>query len=350
MKQFKFLFSLVLVAIASAAIGTLFNLPIGAVAGTLAVASFVKPTQSGVLNDVIVETWRPYIIERFWKDNAFLSFVSDASDSVLQGRIVHIPQPGAKPTVVKNRSSFPAAAARRADTDIVYALDEYTTDPTHIPNIDAVHLSYSKQDSVLGDHMQVLNELVADDLLIKWASSTNVPIIRTTGAAIAPVSGQTGNRKGFGHADLKKLMIRFNTDGVPKSERYIIIDDNMYEFFYDSLSDTQSKDFSRYIDAENGVIGKLHSFNIMTRASVVASTNADAIKALGAALAATDHLASFAWQKQCLEFAMGDVKLFEDKNNPQYYGDIYSTLVMAGGRTKRADGKGVVVIRQDNAA
>lgn len=350
MKQLKFLFSLVLVASASAAIGTLFNLPVGAVAGTLALASIVKPTQSGVLNDVIVETWRPYIVERFWKDNTFLRFVTDASDSVLQGRIVHIPQPGAKPTVVKNRSSFPAAAARRTDTDIVYALDEYTTDPTHIPNIDAIHLSYSKQDSVLGDHMQVLNELVADDLLIKWASSANVPIIRTTGAAVAPITGQTGNRKGFGHTDLKKLMIKFNADGVPKNDRYIIIDDNMFEFFYDSLSDTQSKDFSRYMDAENGVIGKLHSFNIMTRASVIASTNADAIKALGAALAATDHLASFAWQKQCLEFAMGDVKLFEDKNNPQYYGDIYSTLVMAGGRCKRADGKGVVVLRQDNAA
>lgn len=350
MKQLKFLFSLVLVVIASASIGTLFNLPVGAVAGGLVMASVLRPTQPGVLNDVILETWRPYIVERFWKDNAFLKFVTDASDSVLAGRVVHIPQIGARPGTVKNRSSFPASVTRRSDTDSTYALDEYTTDPTHIPNIDAIHLSYSKQDSVLGDHMQVLNELVADDLLIKWAGSQNVVKVRTTGAAVAPIAGQTGNRKGFGHTDLKKLMIRFNADNVPKNDRYIIIDDNMFEFFYDSLSDTQSKDFSRYMDAENGVIGKLHSFNIMTRSSVANVTNADAIKALGTALGATDHLASFAWQKQSLEFAMGDVSLFEDKGNPQFYGDIYSTLVMAGGRCKRADGKGVAVLMQDNAA
>lgn len=346
----KLLFSLILVAVASTAIGQLFNIPPIPLGAGIIAASWMKPVQNGVLNDVIVETWRPYIVERFWRDNTFLRFVSDASDSVLAGRIVHIPQPGAKPQVVKNRNTFPATATRRADTDIVYALDEYTTDPTHIPNIDSVHLSYSKQDSVLGDHMSVLNELVADDLLIKWGTSSNVQIVSTTGAAVAPITGQTGNRKGFDHRDLKKLMIKFNTDGVPKNDRYVLIDDNMFEFFYDSLSDTQSKDFSRYMDAENGVIGKLHSFSIMTRASVLAATNAGAVRALGAALAATDHLGSLAWQKSCLEFAMGDVKLFEKKDDPQFYGDVYSTLVMAGGRTKRADGKGVVVISQAPAA
>jgi hypothetical protein len=349
MKQFLRLSSIITMAcMAIVFLSSFTGLPlVGSTAVVLTVGSIV-PMPKNALNGVIIETWANYIIERFFKDNQFLRFAYDDSQYVLTGRIVHIPQPGAKPAVVKNRNSFPATAVRRTDTDVVYALDEYSTDPTHIPNIDQIHLSYNKQDSVLGDHMQVLDETVADDMIIKWAG--NATIVETTGAAVAPIGAQTGNRKGFGHQDLKKLMIRMNADNVPKNDRYVLIDDNMYEFFYDSLSDTNAKDFSRYADAENGVIGKLHGFNIMTRSSVLAATSANAIKALGAALAASDGLCSLAWQKNSVAFALGNTQLFQDTNNPLYYGDIYSTLVMAGGRVRRDDGKGVYVIKQAASA
>lgn len=320
-------------------------LPSTAIVGS---AVLIIPMPKGSLNGVVLETWANYIIERFYKDNQFLRNAYDDSQYVLQGRIVHIPQPGSKPVVQKNRSSFPGTAVRRTDTDVVYALDEYSTDPTHIPNIDSVHLSFNKQDSVLGDHMAVLNETVADDMLIKWGA--NGTIIKTTGngntGTVGPVAGQTGNRLGFHHKDLAKLMITMNADNVPKNDRFVLIDDNMFGFFYDSLSDTQSKDFSRHIDAENGIVGKLHGFNIMTRSSVLAATSADAVKALGAALAATDNLASFAWQKNSVAFCIGDHKLFQDANNPTYYGDVHSCLVMAGGRVRRGDAKGVYIIAQ----
>lgn len=314
----------------------------------LVALSLLVPMPEGTTNAVILEVWAKYIIKRFFKDNQFLTKAYNDSQYVSQGRIVHIPQPGAKPTVVKNRTTYPATAVRRTDTDVLYSLDEYTTDPTHIPNIDAIHLSYSKQDSVLGEHMAVLNETVADDVLVKWGANSTV--VKTTGAAVGPVTGQTGNRKGFHHTDLKKLMIRMNAANVPKNDRYILIDDNMFEFFYDSLSENAQRDFSRYVDAENGIVGKLHGFNIMTRSSVLAVTNADAIKALGAALAASDNLGSIAWQKDTVAFAIGDTKLFQDKDNPLYYGDVNSALVMAGGRVRRGDGLGVFVLAQDASA
>jgi hypothetical protein len=344
----RLLSTIMLACMAVVVLSSFTGMPVWLSAAAVGTIGTVVPMPKGSLNGVVIETWANYIIERFWKDNQFLRFAYDDSQYVLTGRIVHIPQPGAKPAVVKNRADFPAAAVRRTDTDVVYALDEYSTDPTSIPNIDQMHLSYNKQDSVLGDHMEVLDETVADDMLIKWGG--NGTIVQTTGDAVAPITGQTGNRKGFGHKDLKSLMIRMNVDKVPKNDRYVLIDDNMFEFFYDSLGDTNAKDFSRYADAENGVIGKLHGFSIMTRASVLAATNADAIKALGAALGATDHLCSLAWQKNSVAFAIGDTKLFQDQNNPLYYGDVYSTLVMAGGRVRRSDGKGIYVIRQANAA
>jgi len=297
-----------------------------------------------VKNGTVVERWATYIVERFWKDNGFLKFAKDDSGNVLNGRIVHIPQIGAKPNVVKNRNAYPAATVRRTDTDVLYGLDEYTTDPDHIPNIDKIHLSYSKQDSILGDHMSTITETVADDMLIKWGA--NATVVKTTGADIAPITGQTGNRKGFVHGDLKKMMIKMNVDNIPKQNRYVMIDDNMYEAFYDSLSETNAKDFSRYADAENGIVGKLHGFNILTRSSVLAFSDADAVKALGSAVGADDNLASLAWHKDSVTFAIGDKMLFQDLNNPQYYGDIHSVLMMAGGRVVRQDGKGIYAIVQ----
>jgi len=46
---------------------------------------------------------------------------------------------------------------------------------------------------------------------------------------------------------------------------------------------------------------------------------------------------------------MGVTQMFDDQGNPQYYGDIFSFLQRAGGRTRRADGFGVVGLIQDNA-
>jgi hypothetical protein len=345
----RFSTALLLLAMATVVIHSFIpDAPVALVAGGLTFVTLFVPTPQGVFKGVVLETWANYIVERFWKDNGFLKNAYDDSPYVLQGRIVHIPQPGSKPAVVKNRTVYPATAVRRTDTDILYSLDEYSTDPTHIPNIDAIHLSYDKQDSVLGDHMDVLDETVADDILIKWAA--NATMVKTTGAAIAPITGQTGNRTGFDQKDLKKLMIKMNTNKVPKNDRFVLIDDNMYEFFYDSLSDTNAKDFSRYADAENGVIGKLHSFNIMTRSSVLASTSADAIKALGASLASTDNLCSLAWQKNTVAFAIGDKKLFQDKDSAIYQGDVHSALLMAGGRVRRGDGLGVYILSQDASA
>ncbi|MBX6361255.1 MAG: hypothetical protein IRZ03_14385 [Acidobacterium ailaaui] len=335
---------------ASIALFTGFSFPI--VVGVAFLLSLMVPLPRGVATGVVLEVWANYIVERFWKDNAFLRNAYDDSQYVVAGRIVHIPQPGSLPNVVKNRSTYPATAVRRNDTDVVYALDEYSTDPTHIPNIDAIHLSYNKQDSVLGDHMQVLNEIVADDMLIKWGA--NATIVKTTGGPsatqVGPVGGQSGNRLAFHHTDLKKLMIRMNADNVPKQDRYVLIDDNMFEAFYDSLSETQARDFSQYMDAANGIVGRLHGFNILTRSSVLAYDSNDAVKALGSVLAGTDNLASLAWQKNSVAFALGDTKLFQNTNDALYYGDVYSALVMAGGRVRRNDGLGVYAIVQGTPA
>ena len=66
------------------------------------------------------EFWSSYIVEKLFKDNPHLNLCMDESKFVMGGSVVYIPQAGARPNVVKNRSSLPAATVQRADTAVLY--------------------------------------------------------------------------------------------------------------------------------------------------------------------------------------------------------------------------------------
>ena len=97
------------------------------------------------------EIWEGDIVEKLYAENPHLSLCVNADQYVLAGKVVHIPQAGAAPDVVKNRSSLPAAVKKRTDTDITYPLDEYTSDPVHISNAETIEPSYDKRMSVMAD-------------------------------------------------------------------------------------------------------------------------------------------------------------------------------------------------------
>lgn len=306
-----------------------------------------------VKNGVEVEIWTDYIMDNLFKGVEFLKNCFRADQYVLVGKVVHIPQAGSKPTVVKNRSSLPATAVKRNDTDITYALDEYTTDPTLIEDAANVQLSYSKVDSVLGDHIGALNENVCDNILVAWAPSAAANIIRTSGGAVVShLTGATGNRKLFTLKDLKDAKVKLDKQKVLKTGRYALMTYDMWSQLEEELKATNAKDYSLYNDAKEGVIGRLYGFDIVTTNNVAVYDNASTpvVKAVGALGAATDNDAVFCYQKDCVELALGDIKFFEDMGNPTMYGDVYSALVRMGGRKRYSDGTGVVAIIQAASA
>lgn len=296
-----------------------------------------------------LEVWKKYIIEKFRKDNAFMFKSVDDSGYVLGGAVVHIPQAGADPNIVKNRSVYPATAAIIGDTDVTYTLDTYSSDPMHIPWASIQTLSYNKIDSLLGRQTKKLGETIADDLLIKWSPAVG-QFITTTGGPTAltdaPVSGQTGTRKQLNSKDIIKAFVAMNITNTPKAGRVMLVDDNMFGGLYDSLTDSQMNSFNQFADNANGILGRLHGFDIMTRSSVLAYDNTNAVKGLASALAATDNLASLCWHPDTVNRAVGTMKPFQDINNPLYYGDIYSAMVRMGGRKERNDLLGVLAIVQ----
>lgn len=298
------------------------------------------------------ELWVAYIMGNLFKDNEVLNSVFREDDFVINGAVVHIPQAGSKPTVTKNRSSFPATVVTRTDTDITYALDAYSTPPTKIPNIERYELSYDKQDSVLGEHVDALQETITDDLLIKWAPALTANILRTTGDAVAAhMPSATGNRKTFVKEDLKRAQARLNKLNISKKNRFAVMSTDMHSQLLDD-ADLKVRDFGGELNMRDGHIDMLYGFKVLERSDVVVYDNATppAVKALGAAGAAADNDAVICFEKNSLAMALGKVDFFEDLSNPLYYGDIYSAEVRCGGRKRRTNEEGVVAIVQAASA
>lgn len=293
---------------------------------------------------VQTEIWVRYIINRLWKDNQFLKYTFNDDQYVVGGKIVHIPNPGSKPTVVKNRAAFPAIAVQRADLDITYTLDRYSTDPTQIEAADLQEITYDKISSVFGDHAGQLVETVADDMIIKWLTGIAAIITTSGGATGALVAGQTGTRKVLLNGDLKKAKLQMDLQKVPAADRYAMLEANRMDELLSDLSVTQYRDFSDQMDAANGIIGKLYGFNIMSRSNVAIASAGNAISALGAAVGATDNVVSIAWHKDSITRAIGEKRFFENKDDAFNYGDVYSALLRAGGRRRRSDDAGVIAI------
>ncbi len=299
------------------------------------------------------EIWQDHVEGNLFKNNEFLLASVDAGQFVLQGKVVHIPQAGVLPSVVKNRSSLPATVVTRTDSDITYSLDEYTSDPILIPHAETLELSYNKRESVLSEHEASLRQTIADNILVSWAPTVAGNIIRTTGDAVtAHLDSATGNRKKLMPNDLKAAQLMLNKQNVPMEGRHALLSADMFQQLTDTLSVTEYRDFSMAYNIKDGILGRLYGFNIMMRSAVVSYTNdtTPAIKAYGAAAAADDNDAILCWQSDCLERAVGAVKFFERIDDPTYYGNVYSLSVRMGGRKRRADSKGIVAIVQGAAA
>ncbi len=303
--------------------------------------------------NVAVEQWVNYIIERLWKNNMFLEYAWSDDQYVVGGKIVHIPQPGTQSVVMKNNSSYPQVAVQRTDTDITYNLDTYTTQPTNIPDVDLLQISYDKIASIIEDHYGILIQSVADDIIYKWLNGLpSTSLIQTSGAATAAnIGGQSGNRLAMVAEDLQNARLALNKQNVPATGRFAIIQSDLLQQLVSSLSITQYRDFSRAYDEQTGSIGQLYGFHIIERSTTGTVQNAltgglvtanDFLTAVGP----TDNVACLCYHQNAVTRALGERKMYQRLNDPLYYGDIYSMLLRMGGMRRRADNNGIVAIVQ----
>jgi hypothetical protein len=178
----------------------------------------------------------------------------------------------------------------------------------------------------------------------------NAGILPTSGTALAATApGATGTRLAATLGDLQKartLLAQQNTwvDG----EMFAMVPSSLLPQLFPAGDTTTAIYFGQVSEAErrSGIMAKVQGFNLMERSIVGYYDDANAIKAPGAATAATDREAIFCWNKSCVERALGEIIMFDTIGDPTYYGDIYSFLMRMGGRNRRQDNKGIVSIVQ----
>jgi hypothetical protein len=299
--------------------------------------------------DITVEIWVDMIVEYLRKNNDVLGRAFREDDRVLGGKVVHIPQAGANLGGERSRTTLPATASKRTDTDVTYTLIEYTTNPAILQNTEQAELSYDKMVSLMADQLAWLDENITADLLQIWAAASAAQIVRTTGAdsTLNLSVGATGTRKILTVADFKKAMVLMNKNDVPKANRIALLDSDMYgELLDDPI--LQNRDVAKEADYVNGVVARLFGFDILERSENTVFTNAGTPvkKAVGAATATSDNKSSLFFERMSVAAALGQKEFFESKQDPLYFGDVYSALMRAGGRQRRADGKGIVSIVQ----
>lgn len=295
------------------------------------------------------EIWQNTIIEGLFADNSFMSkAVND--NMYVNGKKVHIPNAGAPSNVEIDRQIVPASAKKRTDVDVEYTLNELTTDPICIPHAETVELSYDKRNSVISQDRAQIIENASVQMLYNWSPDSN-HFVRTSGTktVTAYTKDATGNRKALVKDDVLNLMTKFNADNIPQEDRYLLLDAYMYAQLLNDLTEGDQRAFFASANAQKGILGQLFSFNVMQRSQVLRYAAGGTLTKWNVSGAATDNAAGLAWHMNSLSRALGEVKMFDDMDNPLYYGDIYSFLIRVGGTIRRNDKKGVYALVQDAA-
>lgn len=299
------------------------------------------------------EIWLNTIVENLYADNSFAS--KSVDDSVfVDHHTVHIPNAGAPSKVVKNRTTKPASVSQRTDNELTYDMDELTTDPIYIPNIDTVELSYDKRNSIISNDRSQLQEAAHVNILERWGggvSSGNILLTSGSGTVTAHTSSTaSGTRVSICKKDVLKLMTAMDADNIPSEGRYLLLDAYMYADLLNDLSESDKWMFQNSANVQKGVLGNLYGFDIMKRSSVLRLDASQKLLSWSESAVAGELASGLAWQEGCVSRALGEVKMFDDTDNPTYYGDIYSFLVRTGGSVRRYDKKGVYLLAEKASA
>ena len=324
--------------------------------GGLVVLSMVLPKMAGVaMMAVTVEIWQRDIIENLFKNNEFAQHAVSGDQYVLNGKVVHIPVAGAPSKSLKNATNLPITAVKRADTDILYGLDNFYQAPKYVENVEQYELSYQKRQSIMGEQQSQLIQDAMEGLLYNWAWATPAAIgttpinsIKTTGAATGTslVSGATGQRKIMTKDVFSTIKASMDKANIPPNGRFALLTADHYQQLIDGFSDAALTNFYRLADATKGYVGSYLGFTILMRSSVQRwrfnagsgiFTPVDEM-ADGFAGDPNDSAASIFWQESCVERARGDVNVFDNPGRAEYYGDVFSMNMRLGGRVRRAAG------------
>lgn len=323
---------------------------------------FIPKQRKGVTANagLLTEVWVADIKENLFFENEFMNLAVDHS-SYIGNKIVHIPQAGVNPNVKKNRAELVADLAQRADDVISYQIDNYTTDPWLVKDVEELNISYSKRQSLMGQQVATLGDVIAESTLINWAA-TGEYVLRTTGdtvdlaeySEVAANSTATGSRKLLTVRDFARAAAKMDIDKVPKQGRYAILPTALYYNLFSNEELIANRARLGKDEITMGVVGDIHGFKIIYRGTVLtydADATANNVIVPDATtgvkpLDATDCAGGLFFSKFAVTQALGEIKVFYNAGEARSFGDIMSAEVNHGAHFTRPNSWGRIGIAQ----
>lgn len=262
------------------------------------------------------EIWANALVENLYADDTFAARAVNHS-AYANNKTVHVPNAGTPPTVTIDGTQFPATAAKRTDADLSYDLSVFRTAPVVVQNAEEVELSYDKRNSVLLNARLALTQAVHNSLLTSWVGSVDTS---------AKVTKATMDK-----STVLAVKNIFDQKDIPQQGRCMIMTPAAYNELLADLSAAEQFAFSASADSARGTVGTLFGFDIYMRSTIDTTTS--------------NKTSALAWHQDCVSRALGNVGIFEAQKDPQWYGDIISAEIRAGGKGIRYDKAGLALVK-----
>lgn len=260
------------------------------------------------------EVWVDQLMENFYPESSFLNHVRDFS-ALVENNAINLAASGIDPKVLINNTTYPIKITQRIDTPIRIELDLFETENTLVRRPEVIEYSYDQLDSVLMGHRNTLRAKTAEKAAHAFApkkDSVFTPVISTTGIS-------AGSRKRLTIEDILLLKERFDNADVPLEDRFLILNPKHVS----DLILFDVKAFKSLTDISDGHPNRFAGFNVL-QTSVTPTYNSQTGEktGYGAEAAETDTFCSFAFHKQEVMKADGEVYLYSKEDDPEERGTI----------------------------
>lgn len=283
------------------------------------------------------EIWIDKVKEKFFAKYDFLDRVEDWSEWV-EYNTINFAIAGDNPVILKNNASWPIVAAQRTDTAGTVVLDTYDSTTTRIRNVEEIEASYSKLESVTGQHKNALIEEIAKEALWNYAPATagagNVSATGTTRAVA--IGSQTSVAKQLTLQDVASVQERWDEINAPQEGRILVL--NPYH-----RRDLMAQDltlFKEFSNLKTGEALPLFGMDVyVTSLTPLFTKSTLAKKAYGAGADNTnDCVGSVAFIAGEVMKAMGDVEMYYKSKdmNPEQRADEIGFQMRAKAVPQRA--------------
>jgi hypothetical protein len=301
--------------------------------------------------DVRTIQFTKIVKEVLYSDSEFIKTLT-SHDGFVNNDKVQIPTGGTLPDVEEDRSSFPITVVERTDDSVEYDLIEFSLGAIRIPEKDMKELSYDKAKSIIIQATRKLRDRIGLRALYNLAQSTAaVETSGTAAAGLTPPSG-TGNRQPLELLDLSDAAAKLDEDKVSQMNRYCILPSKVYRnFVHNNRAYLLNMDYNKNLangDISNGVVSNVYGFKMIPRAYTCVYTSGGVLKAVGAAAAATDEWGIICYQADQACRALGNVKIYINKDDATYQADVISgTIRFNATKMYGTTETGIVTIKQD---